>query len=453
MYDFFKSYRFQLIFRISLFFVLVMIFNFFLFNTDRQIVPLFILFCAGFAMLELIFFQEKQLHKVERHLVGLLHNDVTSLTTNLPKGRVFNSIGTSILALIKEIGDLRQTKKVAELFSEQIIAYAPDAILCYNGNGDIISVNKAFNKLLGVPHLSKIEQLEKFLPGINFSINRVETKGQSNFTFNKEAKECVVSLHHSTFVYKDNIIHILNLQEISSQLVGIEVDSWQKLIRVLAHEIINTVTPIASLANTLYTKTIQKIEDKHSSMYLQLGRGLETIDKRSKGLIKFVEHYRMFVVDPKLHYTTFSISTILNRITGLLEDTAKEKDCCLSVKVKKDFELQADMELLEQVLINLTLNSIDACREKPASQILITANINEKNHCVLRVIDEGIGITPEIKEKVFTPFFTTKEKGSGIGLSLSRQILHLHGGAIDIYSEVGKGTAITLELPLTQITT
>ncbi len=447
-----STFRFRLVLRILLLFTLTMLFNYLLLKSDWQVAPILTLLCIFFTVIELVGFQEKQLSKIEKYLVALLHKDVSASASSLPKGAIFNKISSTLTNLLVEIGELRKATRNAELFSEQIIEHAPNAILCYDDQGGIILSNKAFTKLFGLPTLSEVKQLEKFISNVLEAILKAEKAGQVHFTFKRKEKECTLNIHHSTFKNKEHTIHILNMQDVSSQVVGIEVSSWEKLIRVLAHEIINSVTPIASLANTLSTKTLQKIEGKQSKVYLQLNKGLETIDQRSKGLIKFVEHYRMFVVNPKLQYMRFKVAVVLKRTIELLEETAKDQGAHFNIKVDDELELQADMELLEQVMINLVLNALEACKEKTASKITLIAQKTKDQTCTIRVVDEGEGMEAATKAKIFTPFFTTKEKGSGIGLSLSRQVVHLHGGTIDVYSELSKGTAITIELPLSQLT-
>lgn len=449
MFSFIYTFRFKIIARVFLLVIFTFLGNYLLFATSWQITPIVLIIIVFCVCVELIYFIEQKFTIIDRHLSALYHQDVTGLFSNLPTGQVFSDIKNVLNRLHSQISVLRKEKKSAELFAEQIITYTPSAMLCYKQNGEVILMNSALEKILGLPFLSDIKQIDKFIPGFLKAKDEVEANSKALFSFNKSEKSVKISLQHSLFINEVEKIHIINIQDISSQIAGVEVNSWQKLIRVLAHEIINSITPIASLSSKLYEFT-QESKVIGSTTLGKLNKGLSTISERSKSLISFVTHYRMFVVDPKLRLKKFDVIELFQRTIHLLENNISTKATPFKIKAKQPLKIIADMELIEQVIINLVLNAIDASRLLDDPLIILVAFSDDNNTCKLRVIDKGVGMDNETKEKVFTPFFTTKEKGSGIGLSLSRQIVHLHKGTIDIYSEVDKGTAVTIELPLQQ---
>ena len=450
MFSFIYTFRFKIIVRVFLLVIFTFLGNYLLFATTWQITPIVLMLMVFFVCIELIYFVEQQFAIIDRHLSALYHRDVSGLFSNLPTGQVFSSIKNVLNKLYAQISVLRKEKKSAELFAEQIISYTPSAMLCYKQNGEVILMNNALEKILGLPFLSDIKQIDKFIPGFLKAKSDVEKNNKALFSFNKAEKLVKISLQHSLFINEVEKIHIINIQDVSSQIAGVEVNSWQKLIRVLAHEIINSITPIASLSSKLYDIAQAKSTQLGDDASNKLSKGLFTISERSKSLISFVTHYRMFVVDPTLRLKKFDVIDLFQRTIHLLENNISTKVTPFKIKAKQPLEIIADMELIEQVIINLVLNAIDASRLLDEPLIILVAFSDNNNTCILRVIDKGMGMDNETKEKVFTPFFTTKEKGSGIGLSLSRQIVHLHKGTIDIYSEVGKGTAVTIELPLQQ---
>jgi signal transduction histidine kinase len=244
---------------------------------------------------------------------------------------------------------------------------------------------------------------------------------------------------------------LVSLQNISSELEEKEIESWQKLIRVLTHEIMNSITPISSLASTvremLLTETnneafLRELDDDDIDNVKQ---ALTTIEGRSHGLLNFVETYRNLTRIPRPNFRYFTILILFDRIQVLLKPKMDKYNINCSLKVYPDeLMITADPDLIEQVFINLLLNAIDAVKEKPQPEITVTASVNANNRINIDFYDNGYGIKPDILDKVFMPFFTSKKEGSGIGLSLSRQIMHLHKGSISVKSVPGEGTIFKL---------
>lgn len=235
-------------------------------------------------------------------------------------------------------------------------------------------------------------------------------------------------------------LRLINLKNIRSILEENEMEAWQKLVRVLTHEIMNSITPIISLSDTLCDRAVQQgIEE--DSLVLQ---GMKTIHRRSKGLLGFVENYR------RLSRLSSPVLAPV-RVGELIEDIKK---LFLSSRVRyiykvqdENLRLMIDRSQIEQVLINLFKNAGEACTAQSHPEVIVeTSHQMEKHIFQLSVKDNGCGILPEVLDKIFIPFFTTKSNGSGIGLSLCKQIMTLHGGSIRVVSELGKGSCFTLKL-------
>jgi len=233
---------------------------------------------------------------------------------------------------------------------------------------------------------------------------------------------------------------LVNLKNIRSILEENEMEAWQKLVRVLTHEIMNSITPIISLSDTLCERALQQGMEEESILL----QGMKTIHRRSKGLLGFVENYR------KLSRLSSPILAPV-RVGDWLDDIKKlfpSSKVRYIYKVEdENRKLMIDRSQMEQVLINLLKNAGEACAEQPHPEVVVeTAYLAEKHTFQLSVKDNGNGILPEVQDKIFIPFFTTKTTGSGIGLSLCKQIMTLHGGSIRVSSEVGKGSCFTLKL-------
>ena len=243
------------------------------------------------------------------------------------------------------------------------------------------------------------------------------------------------SAHHGTE------LRLVSLKNIHAVLEENEMEAWQKLIRVLTHEIMNSIAPIISLSETLSERAVQNgMNEKDYNIMLQ---GMRTIHRRSKGLLNFVENYR------KLSRLSVPILAPVN-IGELLGDMKKlfpNKDIRYIYKVENtETTLMLDRSQIEQVLINLLKNASEACLEQTCPEVIVSTHGDPEKHLFfLSVCDNGSGILPEVLDKIFVPFFTTKPTGSGIGLSLCKQIMNLHGGSISASSEIGKGSCFTLK--------
>ena len=224
------------------------------------------------------------------------------------------------------------------------------------------------------------------------------------------------------------------------------MEAWQNLIRVLTHEIMNSITPIVSLSSTV-NNMLENSGNNLSGENIEEFKGaVNTIEKRSKGLIHFVDDYRNLNRVPVPHFQISRISVLFERIKNLLHEQLTLKNIKFTSAVEPDdLELMIDPDLIEQVLINLILNSVGAFNGIVNPDIKLLGKIDNRGAILIQVVDNGKGIPEELQEKIFIPFFTTKKEGSGIGLSLSKQIMKVHKGGISVKSEVNAGTTVTLK--------
>ena len=238
----------------------------------------------------------------------------------------------------------------------------------------------------------------------------------------------------------DAELRLVNLRNIRSVLEKNEMEAWQKLVRVLTHEIMNSITPIISLSDTLCERALQQGLEE-DSIVLQ---GMQTIHRRSKGLLGFVENYRKL---SRLSSPVLAPVTV-GELVGDIKKLFLSADVHYIYKVEDEqLKLMVDRSQIEQVLINLLKNAGEACMGQPHPEVVLETSYQPEKHIFqLSVTDNGCGIMPEVLDKVFIPFFTTKPSGSGIGLSLCKQIMTLHGGTIQVTSEEGMGSCFTLKL-------
>jgi signal transduction histidine kinase len=224
------------------------------------------------------------------------------------------------------------------------------------------------------------------------------------------------------------------------------MEAWQNLIRVLTHEIMNSVTPVASLASTANDLlTAQKEGRPQEETLNDVRDAVRTIQKRSQGLLHFVDAYRKLTRIPKPDFQIFPVAELFGRVQSLMRAEMERRSIHFLSQVEpKTLELTADPELIEQVMINLLLNAIQALEGRPDATVGLMARMDERGRVLVQVTDNGPGILDEAQEKIFIPFFTTRQDGSGIGLSLSRQIMRLHRGTISVQSTPNVETVFTL---------
>ncbi|MDD3049985.1 MAG: ATP-binding protein, partial [Candidatus Cloacimonetes bacterium] len=256
-------------------------------------------------------------------------------------------------------------------------------------------------------------------------------------------------VYAKSFLLYSERVTLISLQNIQSELEEQEMLAWQKLISVLTHEIMNSITPIASLSETLneiLKQVTEEIEGNEVSTETldDIRNSIMTINRRSSGLIKFVESYRSLTKIPRPVIKIVTVNNIFKNICNLMGAEIRKQNIALELTIKPSgLEVAVDEQLIEQVLINLIKNAIHALEGKENKTIILSAYADNYSHPFISVADNGEGIIPEALDKIFIPFFTTRKEGNGIGLSLSREIMRAHGGTITVSSEPGK-TIFTL---------
>jgi signal transduction histidine kinase len=265
-------------------------------------------------------------------------------------------------------------------------------------------------------------------------------------TITKENRRIKILLAATMFQTDDVINKVIACQNINEALDETEARAWQKLLSVMTHEIMNSVAPISSLAGTLKNRLLlsTSLDDTGSSERDDLELGLETIKRRSEGLLKFAETYRNLNNITKPNLKKLFVRDLFENLHTLMQPTLDQKKIELEIVLKDTgLQMEVDVNLIEQVLINLVINALEAVKEKENPRIILSA-LQENNKTLIKVADNGSGISADLLDKIFIPFFSTKKSGSGIGLSLCKQIMLLHKGNILVYSREGEGTAFVL---------
>jgi len=358
----------------------------------------------------------------------------------------FTQILREINALIQ---DARIEKENQFLYLQYIIEHVGIGLLAFDDAGKINLVNKAALDLFQLDELKHIKNLNLVREGMDKFLKGFKSGQQHLMKIKISGSIIQLSVKASEFKILDSWIKLVSFQDIKGELDQKELESWQKLIRVLAHEIMNSITPINTLSETMLKQNRQHEElvrqwQGGSEYFDNMMDGLHLIQERGSGLIDFVQKYRDLSKLPTPNLTEINVSALLAGIKRLFEKDIEEKEISISMNVSpENLILNADRKLIEQVLINLVKNATEALRDRQDGQIKMIA-LKHKDAVRISVVDNGPGIPDSIIDQVFIPFYTTKEEGSGIGLSLSRQIMRLHQGTIDIQSVPSKETNIIL---------
>lgn len=299
-------------------------------------------------------------------------------------------------------------------------------------DGRVNYCNNTALALLGIATFGHIRQLRNVSESLYNAFLNVTDGAEERASYYNESGKMTISLTASAATIGKADVRVIAFNDISSEIAENEQQSWSKLIRVLTHEIMNTVTPIASLSETLL---------KFDGVDEEVRNGLDTISQSSKGLIKFVDSYRNLTrVAPPLK-KAFYFREMAERVLNLTRDDALISGAkCTYIEKTEDIILYADEGQITQILINLVKNAVQA----EARNINITAEINQAEHIIINVFNDGSPISKESQEEIFVPFFTTKQEGTGIGLSLSRQIMRLHNGSLSLTGSDEKGTVFAL---------
>jgi two-component system nitrogen regulation sensor histidine kinase NtrY len=353
----------------------------------------------------------------------------------------FNEINSTFKVISKE-------KETQYLYLKTILEIVDTGILSYETiSGEIIWMNESLKAMLQIPYLKTIHSLEKRDRELYEQVISLEPGNSSISNIQKDRSIVKVQLSATTFQTEEKKYKLIAFQNINEALDETESKAWQKLLSVMTHEIMNSVAPISSLADTLKNRIQETGGSEHPPREAlnDIEMGISTIKKRSEGLLRFTETYRNLSKITKANVSKVLVLELFEHVRQLLQPSIEKKNISFEIILKDPFlSLEVDSDLVEQVLINLLLNAIDAVKDRENPRITLSAEfISGKT--IMKVHDNGSGIPMDVMDKIFIPFFSTKKTGSGIGLSLCKQIMHLHKGNVKVQSVENEGTVFSLQ--------
>jgi nitrogen fixation/metabolism regulation signal transduction histidine kinase len=359
-----------------------------------------------------------------------------------PLRKGFNEINTTFKVISKEKETQYQyLQKILELVETGILSYEEET-------GLVVWMNESLKKMMQLPYLKTIHSLERRDGGLYKEVLTLKPGISKIASAHFEKTSFKILLSATAFQTEGKIYKLVAFQNVNEALDETEAKAWQKLLSVMTHEIMNSVAPISSLADTLkhrLQRSVTSLNDDSGSLD-DLELGIDTIKRRSEGLLKFAETYRNLNKITTLNLKKVYVRELFGNLLQLMQPTLEQKDIELETILKDtDLQLEVDINLIEQVLINLVVNAIEAIKDNPAPKIVLSAYVASNYRSVIKIADNGNGMPPELLDKIFVPFFSTKKNGSGIGLSLCKQIMMLHRGNVQVQSVEGEGTAFLLQ--------
>jgi two-component system nitrogen regulation sensor histidine kinase NtrY len=397
---------------------------------------------------ELFRFVSQTNRKLTRFLESVKYSDfISGFASDNKLGRSFRELNIAFNEVLEAFRKARSEKEEHWQYLNTVVQQVRTGILSYDPDGKIQLINTNAKRFMDFQNIKNIHELKEKNPKLYAALEEVES-GKS--TLYKGSNEMYLTIQATELRIRGNTVKLLTLQNIKPELQKQELEAWQNLTRVLRHEIMNSITPISSLTSTLKDILSYDLIQKGDHYELKqegaddLREGLSTIENRSKGLIKFIDAYREYTSLPVPVPKTVRLKDLIEKIAMLMRQEVKKHNIDFTHTYNSEYlTIQADEEMIEQVLINLVKNAIEAVQQVEHPKVSLRGFYIDQS-VIIEVEDNGPGIIPEAIEHIFVPFYTTKKTGSGIGLSLSRQIMQMHNGTLTVESEPDVKTVFRL---------
>jgi two-component system, NtrC family, nitrogen regulation sensor histidine kinase NtrY len=445
----FRRYEWSILFRVVLLFVTLTGAAYALLSPQTRTYEVILVPTILWQLMGFYRFNKKTQLEVEQFVEAVQyrdfsrHFDVRHAPAELqPLRKGFNDLNRAFKVISSE-------KETQYQYLQKILELVNTGILSYEiSTGEVVWMNEALKQLLQIPYLKTIHALSKRDWHLYHEIMSLPLGENVIATAHTGLQSYKILLSATAFQTEGRKYKLIAFQNVNEALDETESKAWQKLLSVMTHEIMNSVAPISSLADTLGNRLQRSMPNLtgDNAAVEDLALGIETIKKRSEGLLKFAETYRNLNKITTLNIKKVHVRDVFENLHHLMQPNLDQKHIELEIILKDPgLILEADTSLVEQVLINLIVNAVEAVKDQAHPKITLSAMQNATKKTLLKVSDNGTGMPEEVMDKIFIPFFSTKRNGSGIGLSLGKQIMMLHKGNIQVQSIEGEGTTFTLQ--------
>ena len=445
----FKDFKSKIFLRVIILTTLI-VGSVYLFSADKIVSAVLVGGLALASVIELIKFNNSTNRKITKFLESVKYSDfATGFSSDNNLGESFQLLNEEFNKVLEAFRKARSEKEEHWQYLNTVVQHVNAGILSFDNDGRIELINHVAKGLLRRPQIKNISEIEDFDKGLYDLLIRIRTGEQSLYQIDNRIQ---LVIHATELRLRGNSYKLVALQNIQSELQKKEIESWQNLTKVLRHEIMNSMTPIASLTSTLNDILSEELENKGKHFEISIDgvddihEGLRTIESRSKALIHFIDAYREYTSIPQPKFQDVVVKELLEEIHGLMKIDIRQSSTDFSCTTRPNsLTISADEEQIQQVLINLVKNAVESVADKENGTVKIVAGIDKRDRKFIEVRDNGPGIIPEAIERIFIPFYTTKKSGSGIGLALSRQLMQLHNGTLTVDSEIDVETVFTMK--------
>ncbi len=446
----FKQFRFNIVLRVLLL-TSTCLALFITLNSTFTFTPILVAGLIIYQVWSLIRYVDRTNRELAGFLESIRYSEFTRTFQISDRGTSFDELNTAFNDVMRDFQQVRSEREEHFHYLQSIVQSIDVSILAYQRDGTVEMINPAAKKLFQVNNLRNIHMLRSLSEKLADTLLHINPGENKLVKVQDEEDILQLAIFATEFKVKDKVILLCTIKNIQNVLEEQETAAWQKLIRVLTHEIMNSIAPISSLSSTVenmvrpYTSGEKHVPEVDLDTIVEIQGALQTINKRSTGLMNFVETYRSLTKIPEPNFAVVKMKELIQHVHTLMKKEVQKKNITLTFSIEPDtIEVQIDEQMIEQVLINLIKNSIQALGGSKDGRIQIRGFYNKRGRPTVQVIDNGQGILDDVIDKIFIPFFTTKRSGSGIGLSLSRQILRLHGGTITAKSVPNEETIFTM---------
>jgi nitrogen fixation/metabolism regulation signal transduction histidine kinase len=441
-----RSFRFWVVLQIAVILALGALLVRLLTTTELVVSAAIVGVVLVLAVAGLLRYVESTNRKLAQFLLAVQHSDYSQTFSSAGQGRSFDDLAATMDGVLERLRATRGEREEQAIFLRTLVQHVPVALVAIEEDGQVTLFNNAARRLFGVSQPHKIQHCRLLGEELGAAVLAIAAGQQVIVRASRAGELLQLNLSATLLRQRGRSEKLVCIQDISSELEARELEAVQKLMRVLSHEVMNSITPITSLAETAADDLAALGQELGANDRLDdIRMAVETIGRRGGGLTRFVNSYREMTRLPEPEIETCSVLQLLGRTAHLMHEDAAASGAEIVVDVDpKSLEINADPELLEQALINLVRNALDAVRGRQEPAVRLQARVERSGQVVLAVSDNGCGLTAEARRNLFVPFFTTKKAGNGIGMSVVRQIVRLHRGSVGVESEENVGTTVSL---------
>lgn len=430
-----RSFRLNVIVRVAMMSALLFVLVWSVMRTEWDAIPLVAAALLAAVILELFRYVESGTRELATLMEAVAHNDFTCALPGTRRGSPFAEYEAASRTMVETYQRLDLLRAASDELLRAVVEHVGVAVICFDHRGRVAFSNSEARQLLGSPTASGVSSLASTDPSLPARLLSLKDNERAQLSFTLRGEAVHLLLHARRFVLLEEPYSVVACHNIGPEMESRDVEAWQSLTRVLTHEMMNSLTPIIALCGLVRETLKEQTTDEDTT------RSVDAIHERSSGLLQFVERYREFSNPPTPVPTSFAVSGLLQRVARLHGPELAASGIELDVRSDgDDLRLHADMHQIEQVLINLIRNAQQALNGCEAPRIVLSSARDAQGGTLIQVTDNGPGIEPSLMRQLFVPFFTTRAGGTGIGLSLSRQLTQLNGGRISVHGEPGACT-------------